>query len=264
MLSLEVLLATMYQENDELLSSISIDSDVIVCNQNNNFTDYKEYTKNGHRVRWYDFAEKGVGLNRNNALLRSTADICLLADDDTVLCEGYKDIILKAFEEVPKADVLLFNVDANGGEERYAASKIKRVRKYSCGKFGAVRVAFRRAAVIKNAITFNQLFGGGSMYSAGEDTMFLEECARKGLRLYTYPEQIVKLRNNRPSTWFCGYNDKFFHDMGASYYVHYKEFSSIIGVLQLVRHKTLFLQQYTFQKAFSCFERGKNEYKRMR
>ena len=74
-MNLEVLLATIDQKDDSVLDEMKVKSDVIVCNQTNEKTDYRIYTKNDHQVRWYDFQERGVGLNRNNALLRATADI---------------------------------------------------------------------------------------------------------------------------------------------------------------------------------------------
>ena len=92
-MKLEVLLATMNQTDDSVLDSIGVHSDVLVCNQTDVETDYKSYIKDGYSVRWYDFQERGVGLNRNNALLRATGDICLLADDD-VLYETIKECVL--------------------------------------------------------------------------------------------------------------------------------------------------------------------------
>ena len=84
-----MLLATMDQQDDSILDTIGVNSDVIVCNQTKDKTDYKEYTKGAYNVRWYDFQERGVGLNRNNALLRATGDICLLADDDVIYEKDY-------------------------------------------------------------------------------------------------------------------------------------------------------------------------------
>ena len=101
-MNLEVLLATMDQTDDSVLDFMGVNSDIIVCNQNSEKTDYRSYERKGYNVRWYDFQERGVGLNRNNALLRSTADICLLADDDVKYEDGYEKIILEAFEKILK------------------------------------------------------------------------------------------------------------------------------------------------------------------
>ena len=190
-MKLEILLATMNQPDDSLLDTMGVASDVIVCNQNTESTGFRRYERKGRTVRWYDFQEKGVGLNRNNALHRAQGDICLLADDDVVYYEGYEAMILSAFERFPKADLIFFNIESPTGEKRTLDPRPKRVSLLNCGRYGAVRIAFRRMSVIKHAVSFNQLFGGGCMFTAGEDTMFIRACLKKGLRAVAVPDCIL-------------------------------------------------------------------------
>lgn len=261
---LEVLLATMEQTDDSILDEIGVQSDVIVCNQTSTKTDYKQYVKDGYNVRWYDFQERGVGLNRNNALLRATGDICLLADDDILYEKNYDRIVLEAFEKNPKADIILFNIYSADGEKRSSAKKNIRVRKYNCGRYGGVRIAFRRMSVIKNAISFNQLFGGGCMFTAGEDVIFVETCIKNGLRVIAVPECILHLTVKRPSTWFEGHNQKFYEDFGSGYYCHFGKFATIVTFLQLIRRRKKMLNDYPFFKAWKHARDGIKKYKRLR
>jgi glycosyltransferase involved in cell wall biosynthesis len=263
-MTLEVLLATMGQCDDTVLDQMAIASDVLVCNQNNQKTEYRTYEKNGCKVRWYDFCEKGVGLNRNNALLRATGDICILADDDITYCPGYQEIILNAFRENPEADLILFNIESLPGEHRYTAKKKHSVWLHNCGKYGAVRIAFRRMSVIKNAVCFNQLFGGGSMFTAGEDTMFIRDSLRKGLKVIAVPQCILKLNDLRPSTWFTGYDQKYFEDMGSSYYYHFRRLAIPCLVLQLLKRRKTLLQDVGFSQALQYVVKGVNKYKNLR
>ena len=86
-MTIEVLVATMNQEDDcSLHIDMNIQSDAIIGNQCGR-NEIKELEYNGHRIKYLSFAEKGVGLNRNNALMRSTADICVLADDDQIFVD---------------------------------------------------------------------------------------------------------------------------------------------------------------------------------
>ena len=260
----EVLLATMNHTKDLFLDKIGISSDIIVCNQNDDKTGYRQYTKNGYNVRWYDFQERGVGLNRNNALLRSDADICLLADDDVLYEKDYERIVLDAFEKNPKADVILFNIYSADGTKRSNAEKNIRVRLHNCGRYGGVRIAFRRMSVIKNTITFNQLFGGGCMFSAGEDVIFVKTCIEKGLHVIAVPECILRLTDSRPSTWFTGHNQKFYEDYGSSYYCHFGELGTPIAFLQLIRRRKKFLNDYSFWKAWKHAKTGIRKFKNLR
>ena len=258
---LEVLLATMHQVDDVVLKDMAVTTDVVVCNQNENNTDYRVYDRNGHRVHWYDFCEKGVGLNRNNALLRATGDICILADDDITYFPGYEEIILKAFRENPDADLILFNIESLPGEYRYKVKKKQSVWLHNCGKYGAVRIAFRRMRVLKNSICFNQLFGGGSMFTAGEDTMFIRDCIRRGLKVIAVPDCILKLRDSRPSTWFEGYDQKYFEDMGSSYYYHFRYLAIPCLVIQLLKRRKIILQGISFLQAFRYAVEGVRKYR---
>lgn len=263
-MKLEVLLATMNQKDDSILDRMAVNSDVVVCNQNDHRHEYLFYQRNGFHVRWYDFMEKGVGLNRNNALFRSTADICILADDDISYYPNYEQTILDAFRDNPDADLILFNIESLPGEYRYRARKKHRVWLHNCGKYGAVRIAFRRMSIIKNAVCFNQLFGGGSMFTAGEDTMFIRDSIRKGLKVIAVPDCILKLNNSRPSTWFAGYNQKYFEDMGSSYFYHFRRLALPCVLLQLIKKRKKVLTDVGLFQAFSYAVRGVRAYKNLR
>lgn len=263
-MKLEVLLATMNQNDESILDEMNIRTDVIVCNQNIKETNYREFYRADTRVRWYNFQEKGVGLNRNNALIRASGDICLLADDDVTYSPDYEQTVLEAFNKYPTADMIIFNICSESGEKREKGTKVKRIHLNNCGKYGAVRIAFRRLSVIKNAVAFNQLFGGGCMFTAGEDTMFIRDCIRKGLKVIAVPDCILTLRDSRPSTWFEGYNDKFFEDFGSSYYCHYKHLAPIVTLIQLVRRRKKWLRDRTMWNAWNLARTGIEKYKKLR
>lgn len=263
-MKLEALVATMDQPDDSFLDAMGLRSDVIVCNQNNDNTGCRAYTKAGKAVRWYDFQERGVGLNRNNALLRATGDICLVADDDVEYVEGYEKIVLDAFEKNPKADVILFNICSADGRKRSNAKKNIRVRLHNCGRYGAVRIAFRRMSVIKNAITFNQLFGGGCMFTAGEDTIFIRTCIKKGLRVIAVPDCILRLTEQRPSTWYTGHNQKYYEDMGSGYYCNLGNLAYAATFVQLLRRREKFLGDHTFREAWRYARNGIKKFKNLR
>lgn len=263
-MKLEVLLATMNQIDDSVLDAVRLHSDVIVCNQTDNKTGYRQYIKEGYNVRWYDFQERGVGLNRNNALLRATGDICLLADDDIIFEQNYEKTVLDAFVQNPKADIILFNIYDEHGQKRSDSSKIIRVRKHNCGRYGAVRIAFRRMSVIKNAISFNQLFGGGCIFTAGEDNIFLRDCIDKGLHVIAVPDCILSLTNYRSSTWYNGHNQKFYEDFGSGYYCHFGNMATFVTLFQLIRRRKVMLNDYPLLLAWKHARNGVKKYRQLR
>lgn len=263
-MNFEILLATIDQRDDTILDAMKVRSNVIVCNQTAEKTGYTTYTKNGYQVRWYDFQERGVGLNRNSALLRATADICLLADDDVLYEDDYVQTVLRAFEQHPKADVIIFNTYLDNGEKRSKHQKPIRINMSNYGRYGAYRIAFRRMSVIKNSISFNQLFGGGCMFSAGEDTIFLHSCLKNGLHVIAVPDCILRRVDRRPSTWFQGYNQKFLEDYGTLFCYQYGMLAEVMTFVQLLRKRKKWLQQYSLLEAWRFTRTGIARYRNMR
>lgn len=253
-MSVEVLVATMNQEDFSILEKMNISSDALIGNQ----CEYNEikYTKyKGHNITFYSFAEKGVGLNRNNTLMRSKADICILADDDMVFHDGYEQVIEQAFLDHPEADVLCLNID-DEPRIRPVNKKVFRVRWYNYGQYGAARIAFRREAIIKNGIFFNLSFGGGAEYSQGEDTLFLFECLQKGLSIYAVPITIAKLIECRESTWFSGYTEKFFFDKGVYYGCLHFSLSWLLGLRYCIKYRKRYKEKFSCLHAYRMLVKG--------
>ena len=76
-------------------------------------------------------SDRGVGRNRNIALAYASEEICLFADDDMVYEPNYVEIIKKAFNELPKADIIIFNIDTIGDEKRSGRRQNKTRREYT-------------------------------------------------------------------------------------------------------------------------------------
>lgn len=208
--SIQVLIATMEQKNSSLLEKMNIQTDVIVGNQSDRYYAH-EFKFKQCNVKWIETSERGVGLNRNITWMNSTSDIVVFADDDMLFKDGYEKIVVDLFNENPKADVIIFNLD-EVNSQRKITKKQHYTKKIG---YGAARIAIRREKAHLNGINFNVCFGGGTKYSCGEDTLFLRECIKKGLKILVVPISIAELTNERPSTWFVGENDKFCFDKGV-------------------------------------------------
>ncbi len=212
-MKIEVLVATMHQQDTALIEKMNLETDAIIINQTDKH-EFKEVTLNENKIRFYSFNERGVGLSRNSALMRSDADICILADDDMVFCDGYAEAVKKAFDENKDADLIIFNlIEENKSQNRENTTSTK-INIFNYMNYGAARIAFRRKSVTYNGITFNLNFGGGTAHSSGEDTLFLSDCLKKGLKIVAVPQSIAKLNDERESTWFKGYDEKYFFDKG--------------------------------------------------
>lgn len=237
-MKIQVLVAAMNQKDHSLLDKMNIQSDVIVGNQtDHNSIETFEYK--GHTATYLNFAERGVGLNRNNALMRATGDVCLFADDDMEYVDNYVQLVEKTFEEQPDADVLIFNL-IEPVPERYIIPKKKRVGYLNYLRYGTARVAVRMDAIRENGIFFNQCFGGGAKYCHGEDNLFLTACLKNKLKVYVIPEYIARLTEERESSWNKGYTDKYFIDQGHLYRAISRRWWRLLCLQDAIRHKGMY------------------------
>lgn len=215
MSNVQVLVACMNQKDDSLYKEMNLQTDAVLANQCDEYS-YRLYTEaDGSKVELISTADRGVGKNRNKALMNANGKYLLCSDQDMIYVDGYEKIIEDAFEKCPKADIIVFNLQylnrlTSGKKE---TDKFKRLRLWRCMRYGTARVAMRKAAIDKACLSFSTLYGGGAKYSSGEDSLFIREAFRKGLKMYVSPTVIAKVKQEE-SSWFHGFTDKYFIDKG--------------------------------------------------
>ena len=111
---IEVLVAAVDENPVMLAEHMNLQTEAIICNQCHLYA-YEQFEHNGRMVRVFSLDERGVGLNRNTALQRTDAGICVFSDEDIVYDDGYEQKILDEFRKNPKADVLMFTGTITGG-----------------------------------------------------------------------------------------------------------------------------------------------------
>lgn len=208
-MKLQVLVSTMHQTDHSLLEKMNIQSDAIVINQCGHDC-IERFTFRGHDILWMSMNERGVGLSRNNALMRASGDILLFADDDVVYTDDYVEKIVMSFEKHPKADLIVFNLKSQNPDRPEAIVENEyKLHWYNSLKFGAFRIAIRKANVF-----YSLLFGGGAKYQSGEDNLFVIQCLRKGIKGLASNLTIGTVQQEE-STWFKGFDEKYFFDKGV-------------------------------------------------
>ncbi len=261
MSELQVLISTMDQKDYSICSKMNINSDAIVINQSDSVA-YHKYSHNGFDVDFYTFREQGLSRSRNEALMRSSADIICIADDDMVYTDTYREDILNEFSKHPEADAIAFNVESINVRNLTSITRYERIGKIEYKEYCSVNLAFRREKLLYKNMSFNTMFGSGSEYSCGEDTIFMKELMDKGFHIYKSPLKIAKI-DMSGSTWFNGYNEKFFHDKGALIGATYPRLSYILVFLQSLKNSKRRLGSYRhFRKVFDWYMKGLKDYKK--
>ena len=261
-MSVEVLASVMNQNMETLVERMRLESDAVIINQCGRQA-YEEMNHKGHRIRFYSFSQRGIGNSRNAAIERADGDICLFSDEDIVYEPGYAQAIEREFAANPKADMMLFNIEVAESRRTYFITARKRVHWYNCGRYGAVSFAVRRRVLTESGTRFSLLFGGGARFSNGEDSLFLKELMDKGYRVYTAPVLIGR-EQSKGSSWFTGYDEKFFHDRGVLYYFLYGRMAVPFGARFLLKHRRKVCTETQLGEAFGWLREGVREGKRIR
>lgn len=171
--------------------------------------------RDGALPPFYDSSLHGVGNSRNLAVSKSRGEILLFSDEDMVYDEGYQQKIAEQFCALKDADMILFNVKSLNEQRPLAETQtVRRVHWINCFRYGAVQMAVKRDFIINSGLRFSARFGPGAEYGAGEDSLFISDALKHGGRIYAVPVRIGTARQEK-SSWFEGYNEKYFYDKGA-------------------------------------------------
>ena len=209
-MKLQVLVSTMHQTDHSLLEKMNIQSDAIVINQCGHDC-IERFTFRGHDILWMSMNERGVGLSRNNALMRASGDILLFADDDVVYTDDYVEKIVMSFENHPKADLIVFNLKSQNPD--------------------------RPEAIVEN-----------------EYKLFVIQCLKKGIKGLASNLTIGTVQQEE-STWFKGFDEKYFFDKGVLMKQCFGPWAKILLVALLAKNGRQ-TQKMGLKKALECAFKG--------
>lgn len=259
-MKVEVLISTMHQKDMDIFNKMNIKSDALAINQYDH--EYKEESINinNNTCRMISLNERGLSKSRNLALSCSTGDICVIADDDLVYRDNYVEIITDAYKNHPYADIIAFTVPCTNGEWSTKVLKKKKVGALQSMKLCSVQLTFRRKSVIDNNIRFNTFFGAGSIFTCGEENIFLIKCLKKGLKII-YVDNEIAVVDQKGSTWFKGFDELFFKTKGAMFYEMSRVLWLPLVLLFAVRKYGLYRSNLSLVSALKYMLSGRVEYK---
>lgn len=258
-MKIEVLISTMYQTDyNRFLQKIRIQSDAVVINQCNT-ENRKNFKYKGFNILWIDTLERGLSNSRNMAIENSTADICILVDDDEELRFGYAQIIEESFEENKDYQILRFKVEGIEKPFKKYPEQSFKIGFLKSLQISSVEIAFRRDVVLKNNIEFDPFIGAGTKFPMGEENAFLFHCLQKKLRIRYVPKTIADLHIG-VSTWFTGYDKRYFIGRGAAF-TSMSEWWAPILILQFaVRKRKLYKEELSLYETIRYMFQGRKEY----
>lgn len=254
---LEVLISCMNQTDYELIDRSRITTDVLMINQ----TDFEstDMAQNcGQIIRRINTKERGLSRSRNMALEHAAGDICLICDDDEIFTDRYEAVICQAFQRLPDADIIAFDLVHKITRLK---PRIQRVGRLKSLKLASYQLALKRTAILSSGVRFDPLMGSGTGNGAGEENKFLLDCLRTGLRIYYVPQTIGEVCYG-PSNWFSGYDEAFFLQRGSSTRYMMGLIPAVLyGIYYIIAKRALYRDTISFSKAAAALLRGIRENK---
>ena len=70
------------------------------------------------------------------------------------------------------------------------------------------------------------------------------------LKIYAVSQTIAFLSDDRESTWFQGYTDKYFKDKGVLYYIMSKKYYKLLCLQDAIRHRKEYNEKLTWMQIY--------------
>ncbi|MCM1121743.1 MAG: glycosyltransferase [Eubacterium sp.] len=258
-MKIQLLVSAVDKDAAALIKQMHIRTGAVIVNQCGRYG-YEELTDCGHRIQVFSMPERGVGLSRNTALLHANADVCVFSDEDIVLAGDYEEKIGRAYEELPDADMILVNVKVASSRRTYWNEDVHRINYRNYGRYPAYSITAKQDALLRANVHYSLLFGGGAKYSNGEDSLFLKDCLKAGLKIYSHTICIGE-EVERESTWFSGYHEKFFRDRGVLYHYLYGRLALPLAFRFLWVHRGEMCREVPLKQAYAWMRDGVREAK---
>lgn len=177
----------------------------------------------------------GLSRNRNHALSHSTADVCLIADDDLSYTAERLSAVKSVFERDDALDIATFMYECAEDEKIYPNEECD-LRKMRKGWYlTSFELAFRRNKI--GDLRFNELFGlGAPRLDAGEENVFLYSALKRGLNGRFFPIEIT--RHKGPTTGISRVAEpRVLMSKGAYIYVAHRPTAVLRIILNAWREK---------------------------
>ena len=252
---IEVLVTTMFEKDTSKYESMNLQTDAIIANQSDDCF-YIEKRKGDSTVKMITTNTRGVSRNRNIAITYCSGDIIIFADDDQVFVDGYAQTVENEFEKCPNADAIKFYCESTNKDRPMSfkrPAKLHKSNKRELMSAGVHCLAVRREYLLSKNIAFQANIGPGEKIICGEDTAFYFDLLTKGARIYATPTFLSYIDQGE-SSWFKGYNEKYFKSVG---YIYSRTYGRMARLAILRRAYRLWGKtDYTFKQMVNFMNSG--------
>lgn len=191
--TLQILLSTMFREDLGFLENIFphkhfSEYNIVIVNQT---TPDKILESKYDSIIVINSFERGTSQSRNIAIKYSTADICLIADDDIIYEPDFEETILNTFSNHMDAGIISFEAIIENRKPYKQYPDYTLHNKRTLFSVHEITISFRRKQLIDNQLFFNEYFSLGGLFGGCTEYVFLRAAHAKGIKSYHVPKVIV-------------------------------------------------------------------------
>ncbi len=133
---------------------------------------------------------RGLSKNRNLAIEAASAPICLISDDDLQYNAKALSDIITIFKQNKNMDIATFKYE--GADHKIYSNETFNLTKPPKGFYiTSFEIAFRLDTIKETGIKFNENFGIGAKFPAGEEDIWISDLLKKGLNGRFFPINIA-------------------------------------------------------------------------
>ncbi len=137
-------------------------------------------------------ATRGLSRNRNVALDAASAPLVLISDDDVSYTAEGLERVLKAFEDRPETDLITMQYESSDNPKKYVRGEAD-LRCNPRGYYAtSIEIAFKLGRLRGAGIRFDERFGIGAEFIAGEEQILIDDALRAGMRCLYVPGVICR------------------------------------------------------------------------
>jgi glycosyltransferase involved in cell wall biosynthesis len=191
---IEILIATMNRDNFGFLIPMFPfanywDFSIVIVNQ----TKGKPMVSTYENIKVINSTEFGLSKSRNLALANATKELLVIADDDVIFKSDFELKITRAFNHFQNPAVIKFCSEKaeNVGTYQYQKQRKNALNWLDVLNTISVEIVVNRRHVSAKKVRFDERFGLGSTFGAGEEQVFLAQLKEAGMELCFEPEILV-------------------------------------------------------------------------
>ncbi len=158
----------------------------LIIHQITNDKNYLHYINSltSNKIHYIPSTTTGLSKSRNIALRTSKSDYIWLMDDDVDIDSKAYLNLLEIMYHNSDIDMLVLSHSSEQKKQTFLPYSLLKINRYTAMSVSSIDMLIKRKSILEHKILFNEMFGLGTIFPAGEEFIFTTQMLNKGLSVY--------------------------------------------------------------------------------